>query len=111
MAVSLLSTVLLECAFAFAVLKIRKPHGVLTVMLVNVMTNPVVVCLSFLSGYFGGSAARLVSLIVLEIAAIAAEGAVYKRTLREITVNPWIVSLILNALSYTVGLAINKFVY
>ena len=111
MAVSLLSTIIIENVVAFAVLKIRKKYDIITVIFVNVMTNPIVVCFSFLSGYFGGMSLRIAVLIVLEVLAFFTEGLVYKKTLSDFRINPWIVSLILNAVSYTVGFAINKLVY
>ena len=72
------------------------------------MTNPVVVSVSFVTGFFYGQNARLIVLIVLELFALFSEGFVYKKTLNYKKINPFLFSLLLNGASYGIGLIINK---
>jgi hypothetical protein len=45
--------------------------------------------------------------IALEIAVVAAEGLIYLKTLEKRRPHPLLLSLLLNALSYSAGLAVN----
>jgi hypothetical protein len=49
--------------------------------------------------------------LVLELFAFLVEGFIYKQTLSFKKINPFILSLILNAVSYSSGLLINKIIY
>ena len=99
-------TLVIECAAA-AVIGIRKIKDFLFVILVNVMTNPVLVSLTFFIRLAYGRTAYYCSLAALEIAAVLIEGAVYKFTLKN-RINPFLISLILNTSSFFIGELINK---
>ena len=97
--VSLLLTLLLECAFAF-VAGARTPRRLLLVVLVNVLTNPIVVllCTLFPSPLLTA---------VMELAAVLTEGAIY-RARADWLRRPFLFSLAINAFSYLTGLLINR---
>lgn len=103
---SLACTLVIEIVFAL-ILGVRKKGDVLTVALVNFMTNPLVVSLGFLSGFFFGTKVRIICMIFLELFAFTSEAVVYKYALRCKKLNPFLLSLLLNAASYLIGLLIN----
>lgn len=72
------------------------------VLLVNVMTNPLLVSASYLVMLTAGKGAYYPVLAVSEIAVVLAEGLVYKFTLRTKR-NPFLLALILNAASFAAG--------
>ncbi len=104
---SLAATLIIELVFA-AILGARNKKDLLNVALVNIMTNPVVVSVSFVTGFFYGQNARLIVLIILELFALFSEGFIYKKTLNYKKINPFLFSLLLNGASYGIGLIINK---
>lgn len=93
------------------ILGIRKKSDFIMVMLVNVLTNPIVVSFSFLAGFYFGLTANIITLIVLELAALACEGFIYSKTLSFKKINPYLFSFILNVSSYFLGQVINRFIY
>ena len=97
--ISLLLTLLLECAFSF-VTGARTPRRLLLVVLVNVLTNPIVVllCTLFPSPLLTA---------VMELAAVLTEGAIY-RARADWLRRPFLFSLAINAFSYLTGLLINR---
>ena len=96
--ISLLLTLLLECAFAF-VTGARTPRRLLLVALVNTLTNPPVVllCTMFPSPLLTA---------VMELAAVLTEGAIY-RARADWLRRPFLFSLAVNAFSYLTGLLLN----
>ena len=102
---SLLLTLAVE--LAAAVLFGFRRRDLLFVGLVNVLTNPLLNVTSFLTGFFFGTRARICVVIALEIAVVAAEGLIYLKTLEKRRPHPLLLSLLLNALSYSAGLAVN----
>lgn len=101
-------TVILETAAA-RLLGLKTKNDLLTVVLVNVMTNPIVVCFSFLSGFFFGNTVRGYAEAGLEAFAFISEALVYRKILTIKKINPFLLSLILNGVSYGVGLVLNHF--
>lgn len=104
MAWCLALTLLLE-VFAAAALGLRK-RDLLFVVLVNVITNPVLVSATTLICWFYGMRAYYVSLAVFEIAAFFTEALLYKYALKP-KLNPFLLSLILNVFSAMIGNVIN----
>ena len=102
-------TVIIECGIAF-ISGIRKAKDLLFVLLVNIMTNPLLVVLTVIVNLFFGRLWYYISLAVLEIGAVAAEGLVYKFTIKH-KLNPFLLSLILNSASFFLGLIINRIVF
>jgi len=98
----LLLTVLFEIILAL-LLGIRKTDDLLFVLLANVMTNPVVVLISYLCIYFTSLPTGPITLL-LELWAVGAEFLAYRWG--KLT-HPLILSVFLNGISYLLGNAIN----
>ena len=107
MAECLLLTILIESAAA-ALIGVRKKHDFLNVFLVNVITNPVLVALTSLMGFFYGYEAYVVIVAAGEIGVLITEGLIYRKVLIYKKINPFLVSLILNGASYLSGLVIGR---
>ena len=105
MAISLVMTLALELAYA-RLWGVRGGHDLILTILVNVLTNPIVV---FSISYFrikrfSGNRGLLTA--GLEIFAVVTEALLYRRFSRTIR-RPWLFSLSANAFSYAVGELIN----
>lgn len=103
--ISLLLTIVLEEITA-RIIGIKSKKDFITVLLVNILTNPVVVYsvylyLIFIGKYQGVGYWILVA--ILETLAVLVEGFIYKRTLENKKINPYLISLILNVVSYSTG--------
>ncbi len=96
--ISLLLTLLIECGLA-RLLRI-KGKDLLLVFLVNVMTNPAAVLLSILTGVV-----RWIQFFI-EAVVIFTEGCYYKKYSRRIE-RGMLVSMLLNGVSYGLGLLFN----
>lgn len=105
MAICLALTVTTE-VFVSLILGVRGVRNLLVVALASVMTNPLVVCVSKLVNYYYGPHAHIVALVILEIFALITEGLVYRYALDYKKINPFLLSLILNFASYTIGVLI-----
>ena len=101
--VSLGMTLLIECAFAFFC-SLRGRDLTLCV-LVNVLTNPVVVLCALLWRHYVPLPEWL-PIPLLELGAVLTEGLIY-RDLGEQIRKPMLLSLCANALSYGLGLIVN----
>lgn len=99
LAVSLALTLALE--LAFALLWGVERRDLPAVALVNVLTNPAVVLCRRAAGWYLPHALAAVTL-ALEAAAVAAEGAIYRRHSR--IPFPWAFALCANAFSFLTGL-------
>lgn len=88
-------TIIIECSLAY-LFKIRK-KDLLIVLLVNVITNPLLVSISTCINSFYGLQARNISMIFLELMAFLIEALIYKKVLDNRKVNPYLLSLTLNA--------------
>lgn len=106
---SLALTLAAELALA-AVLGVRRKKDLLNVALANLLTNPLVVSVSYCIGFFYGSGLRGACLAVLELFAVASEAFIYKRTLDCDKFKPLLLSLILNASSYIIGYVVNNLI-
>lgn len=107
MAICLTLTIIIETTVAF-ILKLRKTD-LLIVVLVNILTNPLVVSMSHYFNIKYGHNGYTYSLITLELLTFITEGLIYKYNLDNKKINPFIISLILNLTSYLFGLIINNF--
>ena len=79
------------------------------VALVNLLTNPPVVVLTFLSGLYWGKTAWIISVVFFELAAFLTEALIYRSNLDKKKPNPFLLSLILNAASFACGEIVNMF--
>ena len=96
-------TVLFECTAAY-LLGIRKNKDLLLILLVNVVTNPVLVLICiFLMYHLGIRAAYLITYLILEPVVVYTEYRFYKAFLIS-DKNPLFLSLLLNIISITGGL-------
>ncbi|MCR4581244.1 MAG: hypothetical protein K5666_01890 [Bacilli bacterium] len=102
----LICTILIEVIIAF-ILKVRNKKDLFNVILVNIVTNPVVVSLPFVFLITRGLRAYRISFIALEIITLFVEGFIYHKVLEYKKINPFILSLILNLGSYFIGEIIN----
>ena len=96
-------TLLLELAAAF-LLGIRTPRDLLLVGLVNVVTNPPVVLTLNLVALFSGSPPQWYLIAALELAAWLIEACLYRARFSNTRWNPFLLSLLLNGISYFGGL-------
>ncbi len=99
-ALSLAFTLILEGAVG--ILAGFRGKDLLLLALVNILTNPVVVLLHAMFP-------KPVITAILELAAIAVEGAIYSRLGTKIP-HPWRFSLEANVFSYVCGIIINNFI-
>ena len=106
----LILTILIECGIAY-LLGVRKKTDVLIVMLVNLLTNPLVVSSVVAVNYFVGRQAAEIFEYVSEIAVFLIEGFIYRKKLDYKKINPFILSLLLNAASYLSGVVFNSIFY
>lgn len=109
MARCLFFTILIELIVAL-ILKVRDKKDILNIILVNTMTNPLLVSLTVYITY-NRIFNRTLSVIVLELLVVLIEGFTYKKVLKYKKINPFILSLILNVSSYFIGEIINYFIY
>lgn len=103
-------TIIIECLIAL-ILGTRNKNDFLNIVLVNCITNPLVVTIPIYFNIKYGVIERRVVLLVLEILTVICEGLVYRKVLNYKKINPIILSLLLNAGSYFIGEVINKFLY
>ena len=95
----LLLTIIIELVVGF-ILGVRNKKDIINIILVNVITNPIVVITPIIVYLRFGSKLEIITLIILEVLTVLIEGLIYKKTL---------ISLILNACSYFIGEIINLF--
>ena len=103
----LICTIIIEVIVAL-ILGVRDKKDILNIVLVNVVTNPIVVSLPVLMLVKYGYNVRMITLVILEIITVIVEGLIYLRVLKYKKINPFLISLILNASSYLIGEVINK---
>ena len=105
MAKCLILTILIETIFAF-ILGYRK-KDLLNIVLVNIVTNPIVVTIPVYFNVKYGVFERNVSLAILEVTTLFTEGFIYFKCLERRIINPFLLSLLLNLASYLIGIFIN----
>ena len=106
MIICLTLTILIEVSLAF-ILGVRKKRDFLNIILVNIMTNPIVVTLPILLYILFNYSVYRYSIYILEVLAVILEGLVYLKILKYRKLNPFALSLILNAVSFGIGLIFN----
>lgn len=106
----LLMTLLIECGIA-CLAGVRQKNDIIIILLVNVLTNPLVVSSMVAVNFFFGSRVSGVYEYIIEAIVLIAEGLIYRKTLDNKKLNPFILSLLLNAASYLSGVVFNYIVY
>lgn len=109
MLICLSSTIMIELIMSL-LLGIRNKKDILNVILVNIMTNPLVVSILMYITY-NRLFNTTISIITLEILVILTEGFTYKKVLTFDKINPYVLSLILNISSYFIGRVLNNIIY
>lgn len=105
MAISLSMTLFFELLFAVC-WKVWGKREILLVILVNVLTNPIVVCSFYMNYKYQFMNLALLTMI-MEVAAVVTEALLYKRFSKKV-VHPWWFSIGINAFSYSIGELINR---
>ncbi len=103
----LIYTIIIELGIAL-ILRVRNKKDLLNIVLVNIVTNPLVVSIPVFVLVKYEYKSSVISLIILEILTVLCEGLIYLKTLAYKKINPFMLSLILNASSYFIGEVINK---
>jgi hypothetical protein len=98
----LLLTILIECIIGF-IIGVRDKKDLLNILLVNILTNPIVVSIPVLVMLKSTPTNRYYCLFILEIVTFLIEGFIYSKVFKYKKINPYIVSLIMNLGSYFIG--------
>ena len=98
----LLFTIIIEIILAM-ILKVKDKKDILNILLVNIMTNPIVVSLPVFINIRFGLFERNITVLILEIFTVLIEGKIYSKYLKFKKINPYALSLILNLCSYIIG--------
>ena len=107
MLVALACTLALETGCA-AALGVRSGGDFLTIALANLLTNPVVSVLPTFFAFHFAIGLLLPVTLLAETGAVVAEWLVYRRMLSFRRVPPFLLSLILNAVSYLTGVLVSR---
>jgi len=102
----LLLTIIIELIIAL-ILGVRNKKDIINIILVNVITNPIVVMSQTLLYIKFGYNIEMIGIAILEVLVVLVEGLIYKKVLNYKKINPILLSLILNALSFLIGELIN----
>lgn len=110
MIICLISTLLIECTIAF-ILKIREKKDLMNVLLVNILTNPLLVASTTLIKVCISIKAYNIAMPIFELSAFLIEGFIYHKYLTNKKINGFLLSLILNLCSYFLGIVINNIIW
>ncbi|MBR7021430.1 MAG: hypothetical protein IKI15_10290 [Lachnospiraceae bacterium] len=103
----LIGTLLIEVTLALA-LGVRGWDDIEKVILINILTNPVLVTILFLINRMRVDVKAIFFIqLGLEVVVVILEGMYYKRKLQKERMNPFLLSMALNAVSYGAGLALS----
>lgn len=103
------STIVIEGALAF-LWGVRKAADQLIVLLVNVLTNPLLVSIGYLILFRFGMTGYNIATAVMEVLVVFVEGWIYKKILTR-QKRPFLLSLFLNAGSFLIGLGLNYIIF
>lgn len=109
MAICLICTILIEVVVAYLV-KVKDKKDFINIVLVNILTNPLVVSVSTYIFFEFGYKNYVYGMWILEILVVLIEGLIYKFTLKYKSINPFVFALILNCCSYGIGELINDLI-
>lgn len=99
MLVALISTIIIETTLGY-IFKIRKKKDLINIVLVNIITNPLVVSIGFVINIKYGLNYRRIFMIFIEIVVVILEGFIYKKCMMN---KPYKLSFLLNLGSYLIG--------
>ena len=106
----LLCTIIIEVIIGIIV-GIRDKKDIVNIILVNILTNPIVVSLPIYIMMRYSMKARYYVLIILELLTVVVEGIIYSRVLKYKKMNSYLIAIILNIGSYFIGEVINWVTY
>ncbi len=109
MLICLLTTIIVELLVSL-ILGVRYKLDIINIVLVNILTNPLVVSLINLISINHGKNIAYVFLFIFELIVVFIEGFIYKKYLDFKKIKPILLSFILNLSSYLVGLLIQLFI-
>jgi len=104
--ISLFSTEIYEVLISI-MLGIREKRDIKVVILANLITNPIVVYTANLLLIKSNYIVLNTVIIIMEVLVVIGEALIYKKYLKYDKKSPWIISLINNFLSFTIGNIIN----
>ena len=95
-------TIVVELVVALAVFHVRDARHIAVVVLAQIVTNPPLVLATIVTGVaFDSELAFATMLVVLETAAVVAEGGIYRYA--GLSDRPYILSFACNAASFAIG--------
>ena len=103
------STILIEGLLAFLA-GVRKRGDQLIVLLVNVLTNPLLVSTGYLILFHFGMRGYNIATAVMEVAVVFVEGLIYRKFLPDRR-HPVLLSLFLNAGAFLFGQGLNYLIF
>lgn len=103
----LLLTILIEGLTAL-ILGVRSKKDLVNTVLVNMITNPILVFSTFILGFYFGNRVKVPVEYGEEIAVVIIEGLIYNKVMDYRKINPFLLSLILNGVSYASGFFFNS---
>ncbi len=109
MLICLVATIIVELIVAL-ILKVRTKMDIINIILVNMLTNPLLVSTVNLISINYGLKISYIFLFIFEVSVVFIEGFIYKKYLDYKSINPYLLSFILNLSSYLFGLLINLFI-
>ena len=109
MLICLSVTIIIELSVAL-LLKVKDKLDLINILLVNILTNPLLVSTVNLISINYGSKIGYICLYTFEVLVVFIEGLIYKKYLNYKKINPYVLSLILNVSSYLIGLIITLFI-
>ena len=90
-------TIIIETLLAY-ILKIREKEDLLNIIIINFITNVALNIFIIISSILFNK--LIINIILLEILIVVIEGIFYKKKLSYKKINPFLISLILNTVSY-----------
>ena len=96
-------TIIIETLLAY-ILKIREKENLLNIIIINFITNVALNIFIIISSILFNK--LIINIILLEILIIVVEGIFYKKKLSYKKINPFLISLILNTVSYLFSIII-----
>ena len=109
MLICLVTTLVVELVVAL-LLKVKTKMDIINIVLVNILTNPLLVSTINLISINYGLKIAYIFLLIFEIFVVFIEGFIYRKYLDYKRINPYLLSFILNLCSYLFGLLINLFI-
>ena len=109
MLICLITTIVIELGVSL-ILGVREKLDIINIILVNILTNPLLVSLVNLISINYGKSISYIFIAIFEILVVFIEGFIYKKYLSFKKIKPYVLSFILNLCSYLIGFVIQIFI-